>query len=975
MFKKLIALAALLFVSSAAIAETIVLPGMLEPGRIIRDNIGIPHVQASNNHDLFMMQGYIHAEDRIFQMDRQRRQASGTLSEVFGPSFLATDVQLRAFGLRRAAELSWDILSEDAKEAVSAYAEGVNAWLATNPPPPEYGFLAVSEIEPWTAIDSVAIANLIAFGLSFDLDVGRTEDFAAYLQTLGQQGFVLFTQDVFRHQPFDCASTVPDAAGKYPFIPVPDDFADPRCIEPASMANMVSQKPRAAASFGKSSYDLAGMKALTARIRGNFQQSKMLSDILDTENFTGSNEWGVTGALGANGFPLGANDPHLALDAPSTFYPIHLGGDGINVFGGSFPGAPAVILGHNFKFAWGATVNPMDVTDAFLELVQFDPQSGLPAATIFQGQPEPIQVIPEEFYALVRGEGLVLVPPGPCELPGCSATIPPATFVVPRRNGGPIIEILTDMADPETGLVPAVSIQYTGFGPTRTIEAFLTWNKGRYLSDFLEGLSLFDFGSQNFLYTDKSGRVGHFTSAEMPIRSDLHQGFVAPGSVPGFFPEGVPIPPWFIRDGTSGAHEWLPAINMYENQALPYEILGPKEMPQVMNPPAGFYVNANNDPAGTTLDNNPLNQLRTNGQGIFYLNPGYDGFRGGTATLLLRETIDANGQVTLEDMKRIQADTSLIDARYFVPWILQAWENASGEGASPELAALAADERLAEAAGRLAEWDYTTPTGIQEGYDYGDDPDALPEPTEDEIAKSVSATIYSVWRGQAIRAIVDATLDDLGLPGPGSAQALTSLRALLDFFPLRQGFGASGIDFFAVEGVEDRADARDIKILGALQATLDLLAGPNFAPVFQLSTNQDDYRWGLLHRITFDHTFLPWYSLPSDTGIVGQLPGYATDGGFGVLDASSHSARADEWDEFGFGSGPSRRFVIESVNGADSVAESIWPGGTSGVPVPGNPFYSNLLPTWLVNDTVPTSLRFSEASQNAYDFIRFVPAE
>ena len=139
----------------------------------------------------------------------------------------------------------------------------------------------------------------------------------------------------------------------------------------------------------------------------------------------------------------------------------------------------------------------------------------------------------------------------------------------------------------------ALSVQYTGWGATFEFEAFRRWQKATNLDEFVAGLQYFDVGSQNFGYADVDGNIAYFTSAEMPIRSDLHQGTVAPGTVPGLFPPGVPIPPWFIRDGTSGDHEWLPVQNPQDGQAIAWEILTQEEMPQTVNPPAGWFVNAN----------------------------------------------------------------------------------------------------------------------------------------------------------------------------------------------------------------------------------------------------------------------------------------------------------------------------------------------------------------------------------------------
>lgn len=964
-----------LLAAGAARAAVETRPELQDKVVVVRDARGIAHIDARNAHDLYFMQGWIHAGDRLFQMDITRRQPGGTLAELFGPSQLAGDVEARIIGLRRAAVRSYPVLSEETRRALEAYAEGVNAWVAEHPLPPEYALLGLSGFEPWTPVDSVVIGKAITFSLSFDLDTGLTESLTAYLEALGPQGYVLFTEDAFRSQPFDCASTVPDATGTLPYVPVPTPGADTRCDAPSAAAGKAA-RPATAPAAGTPGRALGRLaEEAGARLR----RSDFLRERLDDDGVIGSNEWGVGRARGANGRPLVANDPHLALNMPSTFYPIHLAGPGVNVYGSSFAGAPFVVLGHNRQIHWGATTNPMDVTDTFLELVAFDPQTGLPAATLFQGNLEPVEVVPETFRVNAGGGNVVPVPPGVCGLPGCGGvTIPPATFIVPRRNQGPLIAFFPGEADPSSGLVPALSVQYTGFSATRELDTFRMWNEARNLREFRAGLDYFDFGSQNWVYGDVAGNVAYFTSAEMPLRADLQSGTVAPGSVPGFFPPGLPIPPWLIRDGTSGAHEWLPVTDPQPGQAIPYEILPYDEMPQAVNPATGWFVNANNDPAGTTLDNDPLNQLRQGGNGIYYLNPGYSGgFRAGTITRRLQETVAAHGQVSLEDMQRIQADVTLLDAAYFVPWILQAWDNANAPGADPALAALVADARIGEAVGRLAEWDLRTPTGLAGGYDAGDDPAALPEPDDAQIAASVAATLYSVWRGQAIRLVVDDTLAALGVPAPGSTQAVTALRNLLDNFAARQGLGASGVNFFQVPGVGDPVVARDVRLLGAMQAALDRLAGPDFAPAFGGSTDQDDYRWGRLHWIVFDHPFVPAFGVPPAAGAfpppVAGVPGIPTDGGFNVVDASSHSARADDWDDFSFGSGPVRRYTAEPQAAYRSRARSIWAGGTSGVP--GSPFYANLLPLWLTNHTLDLSLRVRDALPGAASVTRYLPGD
>jgi len=912
------------------------LAGLQAATQVSRDTFGIAHIKAGNDHDLYFMQGYVHAQDRLFQMDVNRRQASGTLAELLGPAALADDVELRTIGIRRAAQRSMAVISAEARTAVEAYAEGVNAYVAGLAQlPPEYQAIEITRVQPWTALDSITVAKAIAFSLSFGLDdidntVALQTYSAVFDPVLGAgTGFTLFSEDLWRSQPFYLASTVPDASVGMP--------TRPRGHAPGRGHG----SDASAARLGRAYLD---------RVR-NMQFFKRR---LDRDNRAGSNQWAVSGRYTRNGLPLVANDPHLALDAPSTFYPIHLTARDSDVMGSGFAGVPFVIVGQTRSIAWGATVSPLDVTDIFQEQVVPDPASPSGLATIYKGTKEPVIPIPESYRVNLVGDG---VPDNVVPVPAGGA-IPPATLIVPRRNNGPIVQL--DLASGQ-----AISVQYTGFSGTREVDTFWTWNRARDLADFKRGLQWFDSGTQNFAYADAQGNIAYFATAEVPVREDLQAGFV----------DG--LPPWFIRRGTGG-NEWLPVQNPQPEQAVPYEILPADEMPHLVNPRAGWFVNANNDPAGTVLDNNPLNQLRPGG-GLYYLNPGYDfGLRAGRITELIRDKL-ADGRVSLRDMQSIQADVVLPDAPFFVPLIKQALARGAASP-NPSLAGLAAQPAVRAAIARLAAWDFKAPTGIPQGYDAADRDGALRSPSAAEIADSVAATLYSVWRGQFIRNTVDATLDGVplppgvSLPKPGSQLVMTALKALLE--RPQPGIGASGINFFNAPGATAE-DRRDILILASMAGALTRLAGPEFAAAFGGSTNLDDYRWGRLHRIVFEHPLGGPFNVPPAFGAFPQplgdaLPGFPTDGGFGVVDASNHNPRAQGANEFMFGSGPVNRFVAEA--GRPSVyAESVWPGGTSALP--GDPFYLNLLPRYLTNDTVPLLFDRNDLRQSLYSVDRFVPAK
>jgi len=198
--------------AAPAFADTIVAPALSAPGKITYDSAGMPTIQASNDNDAAFLQGYAHAQYRFFQMDLTRRAVSGNLAALVGASQLANDVQARTLGLRRAAEKTWIALSDDMRGWLTAYAAGVNFWLASHALPPEYGALDLAHADPWTPVDSIAVGKGLAFQLSFDLDIDATIKLGAYQasgKAAGYDGVALFFGDVRRAAPPDDRVTVP----------------------------------------------------------------------------------------------------------------------------------------------------------------------------------------------------------------------------------------------------------------------------------------------------------------------------------------------------------------------------------------------------------------------------------------------------------------------------------------------------------------------------------------------------------------------------------------------------------------------------------------------------------------------------------------------------------------------------------------------------------------------------------------------
>jgi penicillin amidase len=897
-------------------------------GKVVRDSDGIPHIAAATEREALYLQGFTHAQDRLFQMDVTRRQGDGTLAELLGSGALPSDVQLRTFGLRLAAERSLPILSQNVHKALSAYADGVNAYVARNPLPAEYAALEIRSFRAWTPVDSLVILKLIAFGLSFELtDLDRSTLLAQYQAGGTAQGFdgaALFFEDINRLAPFDGAATVPDAAGSSSgSSSAVADLAENLTPAGASIENLAA---------GSSALNDLVLMQLARDYLAELGSIPFLQAVLKSpDDDRGSNEFVISGNRSRTGRPILANDPHLQLTAPSIFYENEIRTPSFSAVGASLAGVPFVIAGNNEHLAWGVTTHFMDVTDVYQERIVFDPNSASGLSTMYQGSLEPVQALPQTFRANTPGDGvqdnIVTVPPG--------GGVPEAVLIVPRRNHGPIIAMNQTAGT-------AISVQYAGFSGTREMQAFRSINRAVNLNQFTAALQSFDVGSQNFTYADRRGNIAYFAAGEMPLREDLQNG--AP----------VGLPPFLIRNG-QGGNEWLPPQDNDPNRALPFAILPFAEMPQLVNPARGVIVNANNDPTGNSRDNNALNVLRPDG-GIRYLGSGYNfdlGVRAGRIEQLFAPYLASGQKLGVHDLKRFQSDVVMGDAQYFAPFIVRALANALRTGAPGELQRLAADPRIVEAVARLAAWDRSAPTGIVEGFDASDRNGERAQPSKGEIDNSIAATIYSVWRNQIVTQTLGVTLSRHGLPltSPRDIQ-LTALKNLFDNFPQRAGVGVSGLDFFDVPGVAAPGDRRDIVLLRSLSLALDLLASPAFADAFNGSTDQGDYRWGRLHRVVIAHPLGAPFSIPAAGGAFPQplpnLPGIPVDGGLHTIDPANHPINRDNSNGFMFGAGPAHRYVA-SIGPDGITSVSSLPGGESGVL--GSPFHVNLLPRWLTNET------------------------
>lgn len=305
--------------SQPQIDGRITLPGAHASIDIVRDAEGIPHIYAHSTDDAYFALGFVHAQDRLWQMEMNRRIAAGRMAEILGPNAVGTDRFLRSLGVRRNAEAILANLGPDTRAALDAYANGINAYLAnrSGPLPPEFLITGAPAPAPWQPADSIGWQTMMAW----DLGANWTQELLR--MRLSQRLSLQQINAFLPPYPGDAVTPTQDYTGLY-----------------RTLAG-TTQQLAAVAKIAPPSY-VEGM---------------------------GSNNWVVSGALSDTGKPLLANDPHLGLSAPALWYLAHLSAPGLNVIGATLPGIPGVVLGHNDRIAWGFTNTASDVQDLYIERI------------------------------------------------------------------------------------------------------------------------------------------------------------------------------------------------------------------------------------------------------------------------------------------------------------------------------------------------------------------------------------------------------------------------------------------------------------------------------------------------------------------------------------------------------------------------------------------------------------------------------
>ncbi len=441
--------------------------GLSTPVEVLRDARGVPHIRAHSIEDAYFAQGYVTAQDRLWQMDLSRRLANGDLSEIFGARALERDIENRKLGFRQAAERGAAELSPDFQRLISAYANGVNAFITThlNRLPIEFVVLSYKP-RPWSEADSLSVALNMAkmLNTSWQGDLLRERVRARLAPELYAD---LFPQD----SPLERPVAEPVAG---PAHAVGSDAAtnsQPSLLPPGLDAH---QGP------GSSLDPLLG--ALTpAGDEGAF--------------VLGSNNWVISGTHTESGKPLLSNDPHIAHSVPSVWYMMQMEAPGLDVSGVTLPGAPSVIIGHNQRIAWGMTNTGPDVQDLYVE--KFNPSN--PDQYLHNGQWVEAEVRHETIK--VRGAG-------------------DYKLTVRTTRHGPIIS-------DEGGR--ALALCWTALQPHALQFPFLAINQARNWQEFRDAIRHFTGPEQNMVYGDVDGNIGYYAPAWVPVRREGDGSVPEPG--------------------------------------------------------------------------------------------------------------------------------------------------------------------------------------------------------------------------------------------------------------------------------------------------------------------------------------------------------------------------------------------------------------------------------------------------------------
>jgi penicillin amidase len=462
--------------SLATIDGELGVPGLTAPVEVIRDEWGVPHIYAENDHDLFFAQGYVMAQDRLWQMEMWRRWHEGRLAEIFGPEAVPYDARTRLMMFRGPFdETEWSNYHPDARALFTAYADGVNAFIAENSGnlPVEFQLTGVVP-DPWTA-ETVVLRW-------------------AQLALSSVRGHAISELQLAMNVARFGAEEANRRAAPDPFEPlqVADGF------DPGLITQEVLDAARAGDGDPFEPGRLPELEVLEEYrpLMSNVRTASFVSPLTTTE---GSNNWVMSGARSPSGIPILANDPHRRIEMPALRYLVHLNAPGWNVAGGSEPPFVGVNAGNNETMAWGFTFAGTDMVDVFVE--ELHPTDD--TLVRWQDGWEPLRVITEEI--VVKGEAT------------------PRSVDLKFSRHGPVF--YEDLANRRAYAVQS-AVQYPG---TAAYLGSFKLMQATSCADFFERAMYWKVPTHNLICGDRDGNIALQVTGLTPDRDGWNGRLPVPG--------------------------------------------------------------------------------------------------------------------------------------------------------------------------------------------------------------------------------------------------------------------------------------------------------------------------------------------------------------------------------------------------------------------------------------------------------------
>ncbi|MBD3213893.1 MAG: hypothetical protein GF311_14885 [Candidatus Lokiarchaeota archaeon] len=449
-------------------SELLYINGMDEEVTVIRDEWGIPHIYAKTDNDLFFSQGYLHAQDRFFQMDLIRRQVRGQLSEVLGDSALEQDKLSLAMGMEYWAKKTDEELRTNYTEFLAPferYVDGINYYLQTHQDqlPLEYQLLGF-EPKPWSSVDTLCLVQEMARQLSWNYnDLYRSSNY----EGLGKEKYL----ELFN-----------------PFLP----YQIPICPNYSSYETT----PKFSAS---SSSSMPSIKSSVDGFLKGIENIPSEKKLIEANELQGSNNWVVNGSKTASGRPILCNDMHLAWILPGVWYEQHLISEenDLNSYGFAIPGMPLIAVGHNQYLAWGFTNTGYDVMDWYY----------------YHEENDTHYVYKDGFKPFTSRNYKIKVSGGE-----------DVSFTVRETDNGPVLTDFIGGAIPDDLKTSDIifSAKWMGNDIFLNLLAGEGFNRATNREEFNEASKYWDTLAQNIVYADINGNIAIRPTGRVPIRNDTN---------------------------------------------------------------------------------------------------------------------------------------------------------------------------------------------------------------------------------------------------------------------------------------------------------------------------------------------------------------------------------------------------------------------------------------------------------------------